>query len=136
MILLLLFIDKYHHVHSVSLIFNDFSSILESAICRRKNSLESKEQKLNHSIYEQHIDGNAKNHKGEMLTLSLQNNKNTTYQGMKTQTSKLVKKITKYLTKVGMQNSNEKYTRINIIEIDIATYKNMIHIIDIHEDKI
>lgn len=73
--------------------FNDFSSILESVIHRRDSSLESvsEEQNLNPLIYEQHTDGNAENNDGKMLTLPMEEIKDTTYQGMKTQTTKLVK---------------------------------------------
>lgn len=47
---------------------------------------------MNQLIYnEQHTDGNAENHDREMLTLPMEKNKNAAYQGMKTQTPKLVK---------------------------------------------
>lgn len=64
-----------------SVIFNDFSSILESVVYRRKSSLESEERKLKQSVYDnQHIDGNAENHEWEMLTSPMEKNKNITYQ--------------------------------------------------------
>lgn len=82
----------FSSVHSDPLMFNDFFSILEFVIYRRKSSLENQNQKLNQLINEQHTDGNAENHDGEMHTLPMGQNKNTTYQGMKTHIPKFVKK--------------------------------------------
>lgn len=83
------FVDKYF-VHSIPLILNGFSSILVSVIYGRKCSLESGEkEKINQSIYDnQHVDGNAENHQGEMFTSPMEKYKNITYQGMNTQTLK------------------------------------------------
>lgn len=83
------FVDKYY-VHSKSLIFNGFSSILVSVIYRRKSSLESGDkEKIDKSIYDnQHVDANAENHDREMLASPMEKNRNITYQGMNTQTPK------------------------------------------------
>lgn len=107
MFLLSLFVDKYY-LYSFPLTFTDFSSILASVINRRKSSLESDEEKtIKQSIYDnQHVGGNSENHEGERLTSPMEKNQNITYQGIKTQRPKLVKKITKSLTKVWMQNTN------------------------------
>lgn len=79
----LFFVDKYY-VHSNPLIFNGFSSIIVSVIYKRKSSLESGEkEKINQSIYDnQHVDGKAENHEGEIFTSPMEKNKNITYQGM------------------------------------------------------
>ncbi|XP_052706711.1 uncharacterized protein LOC128182140 [Crassostrea angulata] len=54
----------------------------ESVIHRRDSSLESvsEEHNLNPLINEQHADGNAENNDGKMLTLPMEENKDTTYQ--------------------------------------------------------